>query len=230
MLAQFDPAEAKHLSANARDPDRRWYGVYANYNTPAYNTKMISAQALPRTYEELAQRKEWAGKTAIDGTDFDWLKGFFAHYGEAKGTQIIKTMVDTLAGDHRRASRARPFGGSGEYWLSISNYVMLSNNVKLAGGPIDIFPLDPVVCSWLRSRSTPKPKSHAARLVANFMLSREGQTHLAKFGRLPTRGDVQANPPGTLERLHAKTVVATVFKSADERKWRQTFNALFKPR
>jgi iron(III) transport system substrate-binding protein len=232
MLAQFDPAEAKHLSATARDPDRRWYGVYANYNTPAYNTKMISAQSLPRTFEELAQRKDWAGKTAIDGTDFDWLKGFFAHYGEAKGTQIIKTMVGTLkpviTDGHLALARSV---GSGEYWLSINNYVMLSNNVKLAGGPIDIIPLDPVILFVAPVAVNAKAKNpNAARLVANFMLSREGQTHLAKFGRLPTRKDVYANPPGTLERLHAKTVVATVFKSEDERKWRQTFNGLFKPR
>jgi len=40
MLAQYVPGEAKHLIPTARDPDRRWYGVYANYNTPAYNTKM----------------------------------------------------------------------------------------------------------------------------------------------------------------------------------------------
>ena len=25
----------------ARDPNRRWYGVYANYNTPAYNTNLV---------------------------------------------------------------------------------------------------------------------------------------------------------------------------------------------
>jgi hypothetical protein len=47
---------------------------------------------------------------------------------------------------------------------------------------------------------------------------------------LPTRGDVESNPPGIIQRLHSKAVVATLFKSEDERKWQQTFNALFKPR
>src|SRR5687768_14643269 len=51
MLAQYVPSEAKYLDPAARDPDRRWYGVYANYNTPAYNTKMIGAAALPKSYE-----------------------------------------------------------------------------------------------------------------------------------------------------------------------------------
>ena len=40
-LAQFDPPEAKGLMAEARDPNRRWYGGYANYNAPAYNTNFV---------------------------------------------------------------------------------------------------------------------------------------------------------------------------------------------
>jgi iron(III) transport system substrate-binding protein len=232
MLAQYVPGEAKHLNPTARDPDRRWHGVYANYNTPAYNTKMIGAAALPKSYEEFAQRKEWAGKAAIDGTDADWLKGFFQHFGEAKATQIIKGMVGALnpviTDGHLALARSV---GAGEYWLSLNNYVMLSSNVQLAGGPIEIFPLDPVILFFAGVAVNAKAKNpNAARLVANFMLSRDGQGHLAKFGRLPTRSDVESSPPGIIERLHAKTVVATLFKSEDERKWQQTFNALFKPR
>ena len=232
MLAQYVPGEARHLIPSARDPDRRWYGVYANYNTPAYNSKMISAAALPKTYEEFAQRKQWAGKTAIDGTDYDWLKGFFQHFGDAKAMQIVKGMVGTLnpviTDGHLALARSV---GAGEYWLSLNNYVMLSSNVQLAGGPIEIVPLDPVILFFAGVAVNAKAKNpNAARLVANFMLSRDGQGHLAKFGRLPTRGDVESSPPGIIERLHSKTVVATLFKAEDERKWQQTFNALFKPR
>ena len=232
MLAQYVPDEAKHLNATARDPNRRWHGVYANYNAPAYNTKMITASALPKSYEELAQRKEWAGKAAIDGTDADWLKGFFQHFGEAKATQIVKGMVGTLkpviTDGHLALARSV---GAGEYWLSLNNYVMLSSNVQLQGGPIEIFPLDPVVLFYAGVAVNAKSKNpNAARLAANFMLSRDGQGHLAKFGRLPTRGDVPSNPPGILERLHAKTVVPTLFQAEDEKKWRQTFAELFRPR
>ena len=35
LLQPFDPSEAKNISAEARDKDRRWYGLYANYNAPA---------------------------------------------------------------------------------------------------------------------------------------------------------------------------------------------------
>ena len=41
----------------ARDPKRRWYGVYANYNTPAYNTNHVKESELPKTWEEFAEKK-----------------------------------------------------------------------------------------------------------------------------------------------------------------------------
>ena len=69
LLLQFDPPEAKNISPDARDPGRRWYGLYANYNSPAYNTQHVKESELPKTYEDFAQHKEWAEHLAIDVTD-----------------------------------------------------------------------------------------------------------------------------------------------------------------
>ncbi len=106
MLAQIEPPEAKNIAPEARDPGKRWYGVYANYNSPAYNTQKVKASDLPKTYEEFAKHKEWAGQVAIDGTDNEWLKAMFEYYGEQKATQIIKDIVaDAQADRHRRPPR-----------------------------------------------------------------------------------------------------------------------------
>jgi hypothetical protein len=75
LLASFDPSEANNILPEARDPGRRWYGVYANYNTPSFNTQHVKPSELPQSYEEFATRKEWAGRVAIDRTDNEWLKG-----------------------------------------------------------------------------------------------------------------------------------------------------------
>ena len=48
MLAQFEVPEIKSIAAEARDPGKRWYGVYANYNSPAYNTQKVKAADLPQ--------------------------------------------------------------------------------------------------------------------------------------------------------------------------------------
>jgi len=232
MMAQFDPPEAKNIAANARDPSRRWYGVYANYNSPAYNTTKVTASELPKTYEEFLKRKDWAGKVAIDGTDNEWLKAIFQHYGEQKGMQLAKDLVATLnpvvTDGHLALARAT---GAGEYWISLNNYVNLSMNVKLAGGPIEIFALDPVALFFGQVGINSKaPNPNAARLAANFMLSREAQQFYAKFGRLPTRSDVQSNPPGVVDMLRQKNVITVLLNPDEERQWQRTFQSIFRQR
>ena len=232
VLAQIDPPEAKGLIPQARGANKRWYGVYANYNSPAYNTKFVKREQLPKTYEEFAQRKEWAGKVAIDGTDNEWLKAIVQYYGEQKGVDVVKAIVAALrpvvTDGHLALARAT---GAGEYWVSLNNYVNLSMNVKLAGNPIDVFALDPVTLFFGQVGVNAKaPHPNAARLAANFMLSQECQQFLAKFGRLPTRKDVPSNPPGLTEMLTQKKVITVLMSPDEERKWQRQFDQLFKGR
>ena len=232
MVAQFEVPEVKAIAPEARDPNKRWYGVYANYNSPAYNTQKVKASELPKTYEEFAQRKEWAGKVAIDGTDNVWLKAMFDYYGEPKGTQVIKDLVATLqpvvTDGHLAMARSV---GAGEYALALNQFVNLSENVKIAGGPIEVFALDPVALFFGEvGVSALAPHPNAARLAANFMLSQECQQFLAKFGRIPTRSDVASNPPGIVELMQTKKVLTTLLTPEEERKWQRTFDMLFKGR
>ena len=145
MLAQVDLSEAKAIFPQARDPNRRWYGVYTVYNTPAYNTEKVKASDLPKSFEELAERKEWAGRVALEGTDIEWLKGILQYFGEEKGTALVRAIVANLKPvlTDGRLAMARSVG-AGEYLLALNNFANLSLNVKLAGEPIEIFPLDPV--------------------------------------------------------------------------------------
>jgi iron(III) transport system substrate-binding protein len=232
MLTQFEVPEVKNIAAEARDPDKRWYGVYANYNSPAYNTQKVKASDLPKTYEEFAQHKEWAGKVAIDATDNVWLKAMLDHYGEQKGTQIVKDIVAALqpvvTDGHLAMARAV---GAGEYAVALNQFVNLSENVKIAGSPIEVFALDPVALFFGQvGISALAPHPNAAKLAANFMLSQECQQFLAKFGRIPTRHDVASNPPGIVELMQQKKVLTTLLTPDEERKWQRNFDALFKPR
>jgi iron(III) transport system substrate-binding protein len=232
LLVPFDPPAAQDIAAVARDPARRWYGVYANYNTPAYNTDHVKASELPHSYEEFLERKQWAGKVAIDATDNEWLKAIYEFYGEARGAKLVRDLVATLnpvvTDGHLALARSV---GAGEYWVALNNYVNLTMNVKLAGGPTDYWPLDPVALFFGQVGISPKaPHPNAARLAANFMLSQECQAFLAKFGRLPTRADVQSSPPGIVEQLKTKKVVSVLLDPSEEKKWQRAFDGLFRRR
>ncbi len=232
LLLPFDPPEAKNISPQARDPGRRWYGLYANYNSPAYNTQHVNAADLPKTYADFAQHKEWAGHVAIDGTDSEWLWAMYQYFGEDKATSLIKSIVAALqpvvTDGHLAQARSV---GSGEYWVSLNNFVNLTMNVKLAGGPIEYFALDPVALTFgAVGVSAKAPHPNTALLAANFALSKECQTFLARFGRIPTRPDVESNPPGIVAALNKKKVITVSLSPEDEHKWQQRFNELFRPR
>jgi ABC-type Fe3+ transport system substrate-binding protein len=121
--------------------------------------------------------------------------------------------------------------GAGEYAISLNNYVNLSNNVKLAGGPIEIWAMDPVALMMGQvGVSAMAPNPNAARLAANFMLSQEAQQFIAKFGRLPTRDDVQDNPPGTVALLRKQKVIPALLTPQEEKVWQRRFSELFRGR
>jgi len=232
ILAQFDPPQAKDLIAQARDPDRRWYGYSGNYNTPAYNTTKVKPEELPRTYEEFLDRKSWAGKIAIDATDAEWLSGLFAHYGEERGSKLVRDIAATLKPVviDGHLNLARQVGAS-EYWVALNNYVPLTLNLKLANVPTDFWALDPVALAFGSiGIYTQAPHPKTALLAANYMLSHEGQTFLTRKGRLPTRTDVATNPPGVMDVLGQKKIIHTITSANEQRRIQQTFNEIFRPR
>jgi len=232
VLAPFDPPQAQALIPQARDPNKRWYGVYGNYNTPAYNTNLVQAAELPKTYEEFLERPQWAGKIAIDATDSEWLSGVFQHYGEERGSKLMRDIVAKLRPvviyGHLNIARAV---GAGEYAVALNNYVPLTINVKLAGGPTDFWALDPVALAFGSiGINTQAPHPQTALLAANYMLSAEGQTFLTRKGRLPSRIGVPTNPPGVMDILGQKTIVVSMSSAEEQRRIQRLFNGIVRPR
>jgi iron(III) transport system substrate-binding protein len=228
MLAQIDPPEAQHLFSAARDPNHRWYGFSANYNVPAYNTNALKPADLPQSDVELAKRADWAGRVVVNEYDSEWVTALLEHYGDSKGRDLLRALGTTLkpaiVNGHLAVARAV---GSGEYLVALTNYVNLTMNVKLAGAPTDYWAIDPVGVFYMQvSASAQAPHPNAARLGANFILSQEGQSLLAVRGRIPSRADVETNPPGVLKAMLAKKVIPISLDPEQEKKADAVFKEL----
>src|SRR5262249_62115798 len=95
----------------------------ANYNTPAYNTNLVAPSQLPKSYEEFLERKEWAGKIALDDTDDEWLSAMIIHYGEERGrkllTDIAAGLKPVMVDGHLAVARSV---GAGEYCLGAKQF------------------------------------------------------------------------------------------------------------
>ena len=228
LLAAYEPAQAAQLFASACDAGRRWYGFAANYDVPAYNTRLVKATDLPPSYEEFARKSEWAGRTVINESDTEWVIALIDHYGEGKAREHLRSLAATLkpaiVGSHLQVARTV---GAGEYMVALNNYVNLTINVKLNGGPTDFWAMDPIGVFYQQVGIDARaPHPNTARLAANFILSREGQRLLTRRGRIPTRPDVETNPPGVLPVLHARKVMASVYDPDKEKKADAMFKEL----
>lgn len=230
--ASVDLPEAAKIIAEARGPASRWHGVYAHYNAPAFNTNLVRREDLPGTFEEFATKTQWKGSVAIDSADSTWLSGVMSHYGEEKGRKIVGDLVRNLSpvliDGHLQLARAV---SSGEYLVTLTNYISLTLNLKLSGAPTDYFATDvtPLFFGAVAvSREAPHP--NAARLAANFLLGLDAQEFSKRAGRLPVRPDVTPNPPDAITKLAGTKVVAVSSSAEEERKWQRVFQEIFRPR
>ena len=232
FLLDWDPPEAKSLMPAARGAKNKWFGMYANYNTPAYNTDKVKREDLPARLEDFVKHPEWAGRIAIDDTDTPWLAAVFDHYGEKRAREILEDFVakmkPVVLDGHLAIARAV---GGGEYLFALNNYLNLTLNVKLAQSPTDFWVMEPTTLFFGQSGIAAKaPHPNAAKLAQNFMVSREAPQVLTKFGRLPTRPDVETNPKGVLDEVLKRKVSTVLLDAEEEKKWSRTFKELFRPR
>jgi iron(III) transport system substrate-binding protein len=228
LLAPVDLPEARRSAMNASGPDGRWHGVAANFGVPAYNTNLVKADHLPKTYEEFLKHPEWSGRIAIDDSDGEWLAAIFQHYGDERGRRLVQDMAATLnpvmVQGHLGLARAV---GAGEYALALNNTLNLTTNLKLSGAPTDYWVVEPVVVYYNHVGVAAKaPHPNAARMAANFLLSEPAQRQLAAKGRIPTRQGVETNPPGVLKTLEGKTIIPIQFNGEEESQWRRLFSEL----
>jgi iron(III) transport system substrate-binding protein len=230
VLQPFDPPQAQGLIAQARAADKRWYGVYANYNVPAYNSQFVKAADLPKKYEDFLNHPEWAGHVGITDGDYPWMASLFDYYGQDKGRALIEKLVSTLkpipVDGHLALARGV---ASGEYWIALNNFINLTLNMQMTGAPTDYWGIDPVALilgQVAMDAKAPHPKS--ALLAANFLISQAGQSTIVKNGgRLPVRADVPPIPPDAITKLGSPKVLAIDISPQDEKTWAKQFKDLF---
>jgi ABC-type Fe3+ transport system substrate-binding protein len=232
FMQPIELSEAANIMPQARDPGHRWYGVYANYDVPSYNSKLVNASELPASYEDFLNHREWAGRVAVEQTDVQWLSALFTHYGEERARKLVGDIVATLKpvviDGHLALARAV---AAGEYAVTLNNYLNLTVNMRLTGAPTDYWGLDPVAVFFGSVAVNPlAPHPKAAALAANFVLSKEAQHMLTTAGRLPVRPDVMPNPPDAITRLGQRKLIVVDFPGDEEKKWQRTFQDLFRPR
>lgn len=183
-----------------RDPRNLWAPTRLSYFSIAYNTKLVPADKVPKTYEALLD-PQWVGKMSwplgatsaanlfLTNLRLAWgedkAHAYFEKLAQQKiinfGSGTARTLVDRVL--------------AGEYPIALAIYAHHPLISKAKGAPVDSQLLDPVA-SAAGGMVVPKnlPHPYAAMLLVDFLLSKEGQEIMAKAEYFPARPDVPALP------------------------------------
>ncbi len=228
LALKYSPPNAALVKDDLKDKNGDWFSIYTNWNVIQINTQKVKKADIT-TYEDLL-KPQFKGQIIIDDTDFEWYQGLVTARGQEKADELIKNIVKTngvvvIDGHGAVADKVV----AGEYAVALNNYLNQAERGKRQGAPTDWIAVEPVTLitsgKVVVAKSAPHP--NAAKLLANFLVSTDGQKYLASRGRQITRSDVPQDPPDLLKSIQ-KTYTAAPLTSAETEALGKKFKALFK--
>ena len=167
-------------------PHRRYIPTRLSLYVLAYNTTRVAANEVPNTYEELLDPK-WAGRVAIEAADVAWFAAVAKSMGEERGVALFRKLAAMKPSIRHGHTLMAELVAAGEIDIAIDAHVQGVARLKDRGAPIDWKPLQPAF-GQPSSVGVPRraPHPNAALLLADFILSAEGQEIIKSRNRVPS--------------------------------------------
>jgi iron(III) transport system substrate-binding protein len=190
ILQPFQSPELTAYDPDAIEPRRHWVVVRESYTGIGFNTTLLPADKAPRTYQALLD-PPWKDRLSMSGvgtTAANWV-----------GTMVIAEGVDYVRKLGRQNIRVYNMTGRALANLMSSGEVVLSPTIYnshvdasarkgaplawIAPGPVPVTDTGVAI-----ARKAPHP--HAAMLLVDFLMSKEGQLLYQELGYDSARRDV----------------------------------------
>ena len=180
-VLQWQPDAAKAYPALYKDPDGYWVASNLYINTPGFNTSLVPKGTEPRTYQDLLDPK-WRGKLAWGGLPTMSGEGGFiatvlAEIGDDKGMAYLRAFSKQKVANVAASAREvldQVIAGEYAIALQIFNHHAVISAKK--GAPVDWIKMEPATGTLsVISIHKNAPHPNAAKLLADFIVSKEGQ-------------------------------------------------------
>jgi iron(III) transport system substrate-binding protein len=216
LVVPFFPPEAKMIDEDLKDQNGYWTAVYVNPVVLGFNTNLVKAAEVPRTYDDLLSPKFKGRKISFDDNYFTFFQGLINAWGREKAVAYLKKLaaqdLAVMGGTTVRVQLA----AAGEHPMLIAYAPIIQNYVN-RGAPLDWVALEPVVLSITTVQLADKARNpNAAKLFINFSLSKAGQQLLWDSNRVPVRKDVEPKPPRLLRGYKRIAVHPEGYKDYEE--------------
>jgi iron(III) transport system substrate-binding protein len=166
-----------------------WTTVYTNPYATAYNSKLVSKEQVPRSYEDLL-KPLWRGKMLLEPTKVDWFAGMLQIMGKEKGLKYMRDLAKQELMHRTGHELLAQLIAAGEASIDVNIPAPSVDRLKRRGAPIEWVAFPPVPATMVGIGITAQPPHpNAARLYVDFVLSHEGQKILADMGRYLARSE-----------------------------------------
>jgi iron(III) transport system substrate-binding protein len=192
VMAKYVSPMRDYLREGFADKEGFWTVQHAALLFSAYNKKLVKAEEAPKSWEDFLDPR-WKGKLSLDTEAFEWMGFLIAHMGEEKAFRYFEKLSRQEIKFLRGRSLQLQLLAAGEFPITMVSNANLILDLKKAGAPIEPIRISPVFLRpSLLFLAANAPHPHAAMLYLDFLQSKDGQSLVAKSGRLPGRKDIQA--------------------------------------
>jgi iron(III) transport system substrate-binding protein len=210
-LAQADAFYPKEFKAEGF-----WTTVYYNAYVTGYNSRLVPAATLPRSYDDLLDRK-WRGGLMMEGTKADWFAGMLQIMGQERGVQYMRALAKQQPSPREGHELLAQLVAAGEGLFDVNIPVASVERMKERGAPIDWTALGPVPAIMVGAGlAAHAPHPNAAKLFLEFVLSRDGQKLMQTPGRHVARRDIPNDHSARLKDLQIVPVNPALAERLDE--------------
>ncbi len=194
LIGSYASPEAKAFFADSRDSQGRWVDVYSSLRVFAYNTRAVPRDAVPKTYDDLLSPR-WKGQIGLPDREYSWFATVMRALGKDGGKfmEALGKQKPNFRPSHvliLQLAAAGEFNIGLVYQHQLERYKKLAAPVELAPLPFATKNIHPI---GLAARA---PHSNGAKLLINFILSKEAQTMVRSFGRTVSRMDIPQDETG----------------------------------
>jgi ABC-type Fe3+ transport system substrate-binding protein len=186
---------------------------------------VVTGVDIPRRYTDLL-RDRWKGKAAVNLNNYGWIYSMLDFFGAEKGMDFLRKFAAHNPKPGRGTTlMVQQWLGGGEVELALPLNHDGINIFKGKGLPVDWARLeDPLYADIHTVGILGMARSpNAARLFVDFILSKEGQTLMAKAGNSVMRDDLSVKDD--IDRKKLRFLSAQARAGAD--KYQKTMNELY---
>lgn len=226
LLEPYCSPEREAFPNEFKDKDCLWTLINANTHVMGYNTQLVQKSDAPKHYSDLLNSK-WKGKMVLDDEGYRWFAYTLDKMGEDQGLALMKRLAAQKPQFRHGDTLTAQLLAAGEFPICIVCYGYRLELMKSKGAPVDWNADEPMTVSG-STMSLAKRSLHpnAARLLVDYVLSKQGQTLLASFLTVPGRKDVPPIAPRLIQGLRLHPIKIELSKGLNAR--RDQFLQIFK--